>query len=689
MVSVKISKSGSGFGYIPHPDPLPDPTSLPYLAPESDIIPDFPDRIEKYERFPGEAYSTIMPAINLKQGCYRISFTPNSPSLSTYSGTMRVDKTDNTTTISGDLYSFPLFILEAFPFSAKSIATAYPPILEILPRFCKKLEIPVYPRNNYYSYLQVTSFRIFKFPEFSRKLFRFGFQLAYPRLELIIDEWVYNKPAAGSFNGSFNNTATRTIEIKLYPKNPPNGYSGSYFEGSLYENGVNKGTFKMGWVSTFFRKATLEIDTLVGSVAPQPVPSATGVGNEDFRTIYEDVGWDLKVLYNDTDLPVPAGLDPTTRWTRAEYQDFMANNISSTTDLDKEWRLYLFVMPASMGFGRGWMFDRINVHREGVVTFSDDGYQGTEYDTANGQTQRNVPRAYLRSAAHETGHGFAQIHQSSEAGGSDNSIMTTTPDVADELQAAGQTFPDDIQLGFNDHVKHHLIHSPDPVVRPGAMDAYTGHDIFAPESDDPRYFFSERELELKINIENKKRLKLGEPLPIELELVNNSNETKIVPDNISLEYQFTHIQIVDPDGNSKPMPPFLIYDSGSLKKIKPSEKLTTEMVIFWGSRGFAFEKPGKHNVQVRILWVHDCILFGVKSNIEIWVDYPTSDDDNVMASLLLNEEVGMTLCLNSFSTRLKHGKACVEKALDKYSNHEACKCLKIIVENFEQSKKCN
>ena len=110
------------------------------------------------------------------------------------------------------------------------------------------------------------------------------------------------------------------------------------------------------------------------------------------------------------------------------------------------------------------MYDTIGVPREGVASFCDDGYpssQSSSFGTAANKKQRDVPRAFLRSACHEVGHGFNQIHQEQEAG-ADNSIMTTTPSVADVLGGPPGVFPDDINLAFNEHVRHHLVHFPDP-----------------------------------------------------------------------------------------------------------------------------------------------------------------------------------------------------------------------------------
>ena len=107
----------------------------------------------------------------------------------------------------------------------------------------------------------------------------------------------------------------------------------------------------------------------------------------------------------------------------------------ATTNLDAEWRTHLVVVPAAMGCSRGVMYDQIDVPREGSASFSDDGYpasHSSNFGDAEDEMQRDVPRAFLRSASHEVTHAFNQIHQESETT-ADNSIMTTTPSVADVL----------------------------------------------------------------------------------------------------------------------------------------------------------------------------------------------------------------------------------------------------------------
>jgi hypothetical protein len=118
--------------------------------------------------------------------------------------------------------------------------------------------IPIYPRDRYWSYLKVTNIQ------------RPPILTSDPcQLTLTAQEYVYTQPPAGSFDGSFPAApGTRTVTIVLDPKPPALGFASSYVEATLYEAGVAQGSFTMGWVSPSFRRATVEVDTLVGSVAP-------------------------------------------------------------------------------------------------------------------------------------------------------------------------------------------------------------------------------------------------------------------------------------------------------------------------------------------------------------------------------------------------------------------------------------
>lgn len=187
--------------------------------------------------------------------------------------------------------------------------------------------------------------------------------------------------------------------------------------------------------------------------------------------------------------------------------------------------------------------------REGAVSYSDDGYptsDSTHFGSAANQEQRNVPRAFLRSASHEVGHGFNQQHQDLTfwgEPGNDNSIMTTSPELADYLYSSGTgVFPDDIHLGFNQHVRHHLIHLSNPAVRPGGMNFGAGHSTQVPQEDADRAEVSSDVLRLSVTTEAD-RLRLGQPARVRWELTNVSGQTVTLPSDLSLLAQHVRIAV--------------------------------------------------------------------------------------------------------------------------------------------------
>jgi hypothetical protein len=430
---------------------------------------------------------------------------------------------------------------------------------------------------------------------------------------------------------------------------------GPYFEGRLLAGGVDKGSVRLAWVSPFFRRASVEIDTLAGAAPPAPVPDGAG-GTEFLDTIFAKIGWQLGVVSDQANVPVPAGIVATNCWTPADLHNLMTTVRDPTTDLDKEWRMHLIVVPAKLGCGRGVMYDQIGVPREACASFSDDGYptdDSTNFGVAANQQQRNVPRAYLRSAAHEITHTLNQIHQEQETM-ADNSIMTTTPSVADTLGSATTgapgVFPTEINLGFNEHVRHHLVHFPDPTVRPGGMTFGSGHSSTVPEAD--RYFFEPGELELVLTLKED-HIELGEPLALSWVVRNVSGVSLPVPTDVGVEAQHATITVTDPRGHRRLVPSFIIRtDHVSIGPLDNGEELASETRVFWSSLGFAFPEPGKYQVEVRIAWAYGEAPLGVRASAEVFVNYPQAVADNQAAAALLHPEVGMYVALGGDAPHL-------------------------------------
>jgi hypothetical protein len=517
-------------------------------------------------------------------------------------------------------------------------APALPPI--------RRPRIPIFERSRYHSYLKVTSVAV---PV-----------VGICQITLIADQFNYTQPPAGQHKGTFPSSPSRTVTIKLKKAPAPFPFSltgGPYFDGRLLVAGVDKGSVQLAWVSSFFRRASVEIDTLSGAVAPAPVPDGAG-GMEFFESIFAKIGWQLSVISDQTNVPVPAGVVATDCWPSATLHNLMTTVRNPATDLDKEWRMHLIIVPAKLGCGRGVMYDQIGVPREACASFSDDGYptaDSASFGAAANKKQRNVPRAYLRSATHEITHTLNQIHQEQETV-ADNSIMTTTPSVADVLggpsTGAPGVFPDQINLAHNTNVRHHLNHMPDPVIRPGGWPFASWFPTGAPQASD-RNMFDVSELELVVSC-GQDRVALGQPLDLSWTLTNRGATTLFAPNDVSTEALFAAITITDSEGRERSMRPFVIQcDAAALRPLDPGKGVSASSRVFWSSDGFAFERPGGYRVTVSIHWSAQGVPVGVVGATDVFVEYPTNDADNLAAGLVMHPEVGKWVALGGGAYHLE------------------------------------
>jgi hypothetical protein len=502
--------------------------------------------------------------------------------------------------------------------------------------------IPIFPRNRYHSYLKVTSVSAPSQVPIGTKC----------QLTIVAEQFYYTPPAGGGFQGTFPTTPSRIITLKLSKVAAPFPFSltgGSYYEGRMFEAGVDKGRVTLAWVSKFFRRATLEIDTLVGAIRPAPVSDGSG-GMEFFDTIFAKTGWQLDVIQDQIDVPVPAGVTPTNCWSSPDLHALMTNVRNPATNLDADWHVHLIVVPAKLGCSRGVMYDQIDVPREGCASFCDDGYpvsDSSNFGVAANRKQREIPRAYLRSAAHEVTHTLNQIHQEQETT-ADNSIMTTTPSVADVLggPATGEpgVFPDQIKLVHNSTVRNHLNHMPDPVIRPGGWPFASWFPTGAPQAAD-RHDFASSELDLAITTDSP-RIALGQPLKITWTLSNVSGIPLRVPNDVSIEALFATITVVDNEGRERPFRPFtIVCEHAKLGVLDVGKSVSASTTLFWSTEGFAFRRPGRYNVKVAVSWTAQGVPVGVQNRIDVFVDYPITPADNHAADLVLHPEVGKWVAL--------------------------------------------
>jgi hypothetical protein len=580
----------------------------------------------------------------LKQGCYTVQHTPTGAGRqgSRFRGTLRVELAGDGPRISGDLYRYRG---DAEPDEAAELTT-----------------IPVYSRRSYNSYLRGTG----------TGLLSTGFTLDF-------EQFTYRHPASG-FDGSFPKNPSRRVRFTVDPTPTVD-----LFQGQMHVLPPSGGQRLLGevsirWISPFFRRATVQLNTLTGAIPPGAVDGT------DIRSIFTAIGWDLTVDDGGS-IGLPPALSrviPTKKWSEKNLHTLMRSVPGyDPAGLDAEWRVHLLVVPATMGCNRGLMFDTEptdsnGVPREGAATFSHDGYRpedfgpgGTDhFDAVSGKRQHEVPRAYLRSATHEVGHAFNQIHQGDE-GGIDNSIMSSTASVASVLGAEG-TFPDGINLAFNDTVTRHLRHYPDPAVRPGAME-YFGDTINAPEPADVDWVSSMR---LDV-VPSTARARLGQPITLEWTLTNAGAGPVPVPDRIDTETLIARVNVTDASGRITFMrPPALeACSTTTVVALEPGAGISGSTILFWGTHGFAFETPGRHRVEVVLLWRVAGVPMAAEGETDVFVEYPVSEEDNEVAALMLHSAVGRAICAGDV-TGLAAGGERVRSVLARAGSHPAGEFLR-------------
>jgi len=581
--------------------------------------------------------------LRLRQGCYQL-FLTSTDAVSLFSkrleGTMRVEIDPEHTTISGDLYRGSAFDdLVNQGVAARSLAP--------------RPFIPIKQRSRYFSYLRVIDIQTSPvLAPLARVIGPPIFDLC--SITLTVEEFRFTHPSVGQATGSFPSSPDRTLGFVLRKANVPSGFEAPAFEGDVFENGKRLPLkVSLQWVSEFFRRARLELESVTG------VPIPPSVGGNGFQSTYAKAGWDLRVVIGNTNIALPRGVAPT--WTEAELHDFMLANRNPATNLDTEWQMYHVSVPlkfADRGLF-GLMFDQIGEEREGACTLM-DSFTGVDDDD----------RARLRTAIHEIGHGFNQVHPPDDGLPIDNSVMTTTPDLRQLIEDSGGTYPDDINFTFSAHDRHHLIHAPDVVVRPGGEDFGFGHgSSFSPEAQDHA---KAKGVELRVGSADE-RLKLGQPLVLRAELVNGGTQPLSLPAAFSTALNNVSVVVKRAGSEERRLRSFILVcdDARPREQLAPGRSISFEEVVFWDRNGVVFQHPGPYSVSIEARWFDGDQPFAAEASTAVWVDYPVSEKENAIAAALFDDEVGKYVALGGNAVHLKRAVARIEQARKLAANNPA------------------
>ena len=586
-----------------------------------------------------EASPTLTPLYlrSLRCGCYLINYTPNNSLLTTYDGTMRVECHSNGRTASGDLYQRPQMLIAYDPYRYTTLTTSYTPVLQpqlvLAPAPNPGAGIPIFGRSRYRYYLRVT--QILEYYTTGNS-FTLGLQM-----------YRFAAPNTWTFEGDYTAVMTWSAAPLGYPS------SSDYLTGDVRNtSGTVVGRLTMGWVSSYFRKVTVEIDRV--SASESPLNNGAGV---DWSSIFNAVGWQLTLDVSDANLTEPSGES----WSDAELHAAMLAR-RDAANLDTEWRYHILAVRRLDSTSRGIMYDAYasdsnNVPREGASLSSHWVIPDTTtWGLVRGMRFGTAVGPYFRTAIHEIGHAFGLYHNTVDLG-----FMNTT----DVIAGAGTTttpFPNNVQWSFAADDLKRLRHYPDVFVRPGSV-AFGSASNTTPAITPTDLQFTPEALELRV-MPVLDAVPLGAPVRANIELINISDQPVLVPANIGLKHGFLRGTVTDPSGNVRTFRPLLnCVEEHELRVLEPGQSLADSVTLLRGGQGALFPAAGGHTVEIEVHWEAGEAEVVVKGKATIMVT-PAVDVAHAKAANAVLKEPDTLLALVLGGDHLDDGIAAIRSALN-------------------------
>lgn len=626
-------RDGDPIPFPPLPDPIPDPT------PDEGPIPVG----RNFERFEPGLVGRFRPLFrSLRHGCYRLQLIPNTvlPWVR-YDGTMRVERQGFSNTVaSGDLY----------------IRQTRPPWWPVLERERELIPIPdpgpELPEFEIPALRQLTLTNFSSIPIFPRYRYRY-----YLRVTQILEGLTsgnsftlgFERHRFNSNNNTWTNEGPFTAVMTWKPA--PIGYPSpsDYLEGDLRDsNNAIVGRLTMGWVSSYLRRATLEIDR----VAQSELPSDNGSGI-DWKDVFDAVGWDVTVDASDSNLAEPSGQS----WSDAElHQTMLARRDSA--NLDTEWRYHLLAVRRLDSTSRGIMYDAYggdsnNIPREGAAISSHWTIPNSEpWGTVKGMRFGTADAPYFRTAVHEIGHAMGLYHNTANTG-----FMNTTGTIA----ASPGTFPGNITWAYAPDDEKRLKHMPDIWVRPGGIPFGQSYNTAPISPNDQKLAADGVELTVEPLQDT---VPLGAPVRVGLTLTNTSDQPLPVPPHLSLKHGHVRGRVADTSGAVREFHPLIhCLDEDELTMLAPGDSLTHSMTLLRGPQGALFACAGRHRIEVDLEWELGGVQMLAQGESSVFV-LDAQDEAHAEAAMKALDSPDLLLVLAVGGDHLDEGLEALDAVLD-------------------------
>jgi len=565
----------------------------------------------------------ILPIHSVRCGCWLISYRPSTLATVAYDGTLRVECHSAGRTASGDLYQRPVLILPGIP--------PRPPRTILGPSPNPSAGIPILARSRYRYYVRVTSL-----PE--TFYFGTGFTLGF-------ELWRYTAPNSWALDSRLTAAMVRMTAPAGYPS------PADYAEGDVKNaNGAVVGRLTMGWLSKYFRKAVIEIDTVSGS--ERPLDSGNG---HSWATVMDQLGWQVTVQLSDANVVEPSG----NSWSDAEMHAAMLAR-RAATNLDTEWHYHILAVKNIDSTPRGIMYDvggtdSNNVPREGIGIASHWTIDPS-WGLVGGQRSGAAKAPYFRTAVHEIGHAMGQYHNFADHG------FMCTSDVIAAAGTALNPFPNNIQWAYHPDNLKQLRHYPDPFVRPGSV-AFGGAGPASPPIAPTDLDVPADDLILEVT-PLLGEVPIGAPVRVDYRLVNEGAAPAVVPADLSLKGEFVSGSVVDPSGTVRSFRTIVrCVDEHKYVTLEPGQSIGDSATLMRGAEGALFGVPGVHEVNVDVSWdLGDGMVAKVSGGTTVMVTGATDAEHAAAAHAVLSTpDAHLVLAIGG--DHLTEGIAAVETAL--------------------------